>query len=63
MAAASSALTKAMAANVDQPLRLLQPHPGLMSGDDPACATTLGVTEKLDPFLFTESMGGVDLLA
>jgi hypothetical protein len=52
-----------MAASVDQPLMLLQPHPGLMSGDDPACATRLDVTEKPDPLRFTEGMGGVDLFA
>jgi hypothetical protein len=63
MVVASSALTKAMAANVDHPLRLLQPHHVFMSGDDPACATRLDVTEKLDPFRFTEGMGGVDLFS
>jgi hypothetical protein len=61
MALASSALTEAMAASVD--LKLLQPHPSLMSGDDPACATRLDVTGKPDPLRFTEGMGGVDMFA
>jgi hypothetical protein len=63
MVVASNVHTEATAANVDHPLMLLQPHPGLMSWDDPTCATRLYVTEKPYPLRFTEGMGGVDMFA
>jgi hypothetical protein len=63
VAVASSPLTEGMAASVDQPLMLLQPHHGLMSGDNSACSTRLDVTKKLNPLRFTEGMGRVDIFA